>query len=210
MIYPATLNITILQNSTFELTVRALQNQKAITGFTVTNDNPVFAVPCHRLSAGDKVVIVPQGQSSASLPAPNSGTPETPCGLELNKIYFVIAAGLTTNTFTISDTSGGSPITVADTPMGSLMVAKPVDLTGYTADADLVNASTGPGLQVSTFTCTLPAAADGLVQISMTPAVTVALATGPNDWDLSLTSDTGVRYYWLQGIATVIKTNSRN
>ncbi len=208
MIYPATLNITILQNSTFELNVRALQNQKAITGFTVTNENPVFTVPCHRLSAGDKVVIVPQGQISASLPAATSETPEIPCGLELNRVYFVIATGLTTNTFTVSATSGGSPITVADTPLGSLMVAEPVDLTDYTADADLIDA--GTGLQVATFTCTLPVAVDGLVQIAMTPAVTVDLATGSNDWDLSLTSNTGVRYYWLQGTATVARTNSRN
>lgn len=208
MIYPATLNITILQNSTFELSLRALQNQKAITGFAVANSNPIFVVPCHRFSAGSKVVIVPQGQSSASLPAATPETYDVPCGLELNKVYFVVDTGLTTNTFTISETDGGSPITVADTPLGSLMVAEPVDLTDYTADADLIDITTKE--EVATFTCTLPAAADGLVQITMEPEITVDLTEGLNNWDLSLTSDTGARYYWLQGTATVTKTSSRS
>ena len=206
MIYPATLNITILQNSTFELTVRALQNQKAITGFTVTNDNPIFTVSCHGLSAGDKVVVVPQGQSSASLPAAAPTVPPVPCGLELNTVYFVSATGLTSNAFTVSATSGGSPITVADAPLTGMVIAEPVDLTGYTADADLKDGD----FQPATFTCTLPTPADGLVTAAMTPAVTAKLAVKTYDWDLSLTSGSGVRYYWLQGAAAVAKTNSRN
>jgi hypothetical protein len=88
------------------------------------------------------------------------------------------------------------------------MVAEPVDLTDYTADADLIDVITKE--EVATFTCTLPAAADGLVQITMEPEITVDLTEGLNNWDLSLTSDTGARYYWLQGTATVTKTSSRS
>jgi len=208
MIYPATLNIRILQNSTFELTVRALQNQKAITGLTVTNGNPIFAVPCHGLSAGDKVVVVPQGQGSASIPAAAPVAQQVPCGLELNKVYFVSATGLTAGAFTVSATNGGAAITVANEPLAGMVVAEPVDLTGYTADSD-IHEKNG-GVQVETFTCTLPTPADGLVRLTMAPSATVGIAANQYDWDLSLTSGSGVRYYWLQGDATVAKTNSRN
>jgi hypothetical protein len=33
---------------------------------------------------------------------------------------------------------------------------------------------------------------------------------GRYGWDASLTSSAGERYYWLQGVATVAKTYSRN
>ena len=209
MIYPAKLDITILQNSTFRAAFRALQNQQAISAFSVVSGNPFFTVSCHGLSANSKIVIVPPGAAEATLPA--TATPEppdVPCGLTLNQVYYVSATGLTASAFTVSTTSGGSPITVANTALDPMVIAQPVDLTGYSADADVKGLV--DDLQKATFTCALPTAADGLVSIAMTPSTTSGLETGRYGWDVSLTSDAGERYYWLQGIATVAKTYSRN
>lgn len=210
MIYPATLDITILQNSTFRLLYRALQKQKTIASFAVSTGSPVFTVPCHGLSAGDKVVVVPAGEVEAQYPSSAAPTPPAvPCGLELNRVYYVIASGLTTNAFTVSAISGGSAITVADQPLQSGMcIAQPVDLTGYTADADLKGLLDDQ--QVATFTCALPTANEGLVSISMTPSTAVGIEPGRYGWDASLTSGAGERYYWLTGVGTVQRTFSRN
>ena len=209
MIYPAKLDITILQNSTFRAVFRALQKQQAITAFTVTSGNPIFTVPCHGLIAGNKVVIVPPGDAEATLPATTTPEPpDVPCGLELNKVYFVSATGLTSSAFTVSATNGGSPITVADTALGTMVIAQPIDLTGYAADADVKGLT--DDLQKATFTCALETAADGLVSIAMTPSTAAGLEVGRYGWDASLTSGAGERYYWLQGVATVAKTYSRN
>jgi hypothetical protein len=209
VIYPAKLDITILQNSTFKAVFRALQKQQAITAFTVTSGNPIFTVPCHGLIAGNKVVIVPPGNAEATLPATTTpDPPDVPCGLELNKVYFVSATGLTSSAFTVSATNGGSPITVANTALGTMVIAQPIDLTGYAADADVKGLI--DDLQKATFTCALETAADGLVSIAMTPSTAAGLEVGRYGWDASLTSGAGERYYWLQGVATVAKTYSRN
>lgn len=210
MIYPARLDITILQNSSFRAVFRALQKQKTITTFAVTNDNPVFTVACHGLSAGDKVVVVPAGGTEAQFPSSSPQVvPARPCGLELNRVYFVSASGLTTNSFTVSATNGGSAITVANSPLATGMcIAQPVILTNYTVDADLKTLI--DDTQVATFTCALENAVDGLVSIAMAPSVPLGIEVGRYGWDVSLTSDAGERYYWLSGIATVERTYSRN
>jgi hypothetical protein len=209
VIYPAKLDITILQNSTFKAVFRALQKQQAITAFTVISGNPIFTVPCHGLIAGDKVVIVPPGDAEATLPAPAAPeAPDVPCGLTLNQVYFVSATGLTNSAFTVSATNGGAAITVANTALDPMVVAQPVDLAGYTADADVKGLA--DDLQKATFTCALETAADGLVNITMAPATTAGMEVGRYGWDASLTSSAGERYYWLQGVATVAKTYSRN
>lgn len=209
MIYPATLDITILQNSTFRLLYRALQKQKTIASFAVSTGSPVFTVPCHGLSAGDKVVIVPAGGVEAQYPSAAPTPPAVPCGLELNRVYYVIASGLTTNAFTVSATSGGSAITVADQPLeAGMCIAQPVVLTDYTADADMKGLIDDQ--QVATFTCAMHTASEGLVSISMTPSTALGIEPGRYGWDASLTSSGGERYYWLTGIATVKRTFSRN
>ena len=210
MIYPATLDITILQNSTFRTVFRALENKQTIEGLTVSGGAPFFNVDCHGLTAGDKVVIVPSGVAQAQFPSTSAPSPiEVPCGLELNRVYFVISSGLTSNAFTVSATSSGSAIAVTGSGLeAGACVAAPVDLTGYTADADLKGLI--DNAQVATFTCSLVTAADGLVSVAMTPATTSGLETGNYGWDVSLTSSGGERYYWLTGTATVQRTFSRN
>lgn len=194
MIYPATHNITILQNATWSGTFRATQNRQTLTSITIATGTPTFNCACHGLTAGDKVVF--------------TGGTTVPCGLTVNTIYYVISAGLTTDAFQVSATSGGSSISVSGEAAGTFYVAEPLDLTGYTVDADIKglidNAS------VATFTPALSDATNGEFTLTLAPAVTVDIETGQYGYDVSLTQGGGTRYYWLTGVATVQRTYSRN
>ena len=194
MIYPANYDITILQNSTWSGTFRATENRKTLASITITTGTPTFSCTCHGFTAGDKVVF--------------TGGTTVPCGLTLNTVYYVIATGLTADAFQVSATSGGASITVSDEATGTFYVAEPLNLAGYTIDADV------KGLidlaQVATFTPVLTDAANGEFTLTMLPAATVGLDTGRYGYDVSLTSGGGARYYWLTGVATVQRTYSRN
>jgi hypothetical protein len=194
MIYPATHNITILQNATWQGVYRATQQRQTLTGVAIAAGSPTFTALCHGLVANDKVVF--------------TGGTEVPCGLNLNTVYFVIATGLTTTDFRVSATSGGASITVTGNATGTFYVAKPLNLSGYTVDADI------KGLidlaQVATFTTTVINAADGAFTLALTPATTAAFEVGRYGYDISLTSGAGERYYWVTGVATVELTYSRS
>ena len=194
MIYPATYDITILQNATWSGTFRATQNRKELTSISIDAGTPTFNCSCHGFSAGDKVVF--------------TGGTLTPCGLTLNAVYYVIAAGLTTDAFQVSATSGGSSISVSGSATGTFYVAEPLNLTGYTVDADMKGLT--DLVQVATFTPALSDAANGEFTLTMTPATSAGIDTGRYGWDVSLTSSAGARYYWLTGVATVQTTYSRN
>lgn len=194
MITPATYDITILQNSTWSAILRATDSRQALESFTVNAGTPNFTKNCHGLSAGDKVVF--------------TGGTTVPCGFTVNTIYYVISAGLTEDQFQVSATSGGSSISVTGTATGNFYVARPLDLTNYTIDADIKELESLT--QVATFTCTITDAANGEFSLLLQPATTVGLAVGRYGYDVSLTSSGGTRYYWLTGVATVQLTYSRN
>jgi hypothetical protein len=194
MIYPATYNITILQNSTWSGSFRATQNRKQLSGITIDGGTPTFNCDCHGLQAGDKVVF--------------TGGTTIPCGIEINAIYYVISAGLTTGSFQVSATSGGSSISVSGSASGTFYVSTPVNLTGYTIDADIVQANSTT--IVATFTPALTDETNGEFSLTMSAATSVALTPKEYSWDLSLTSPSGSRYYWLTGVASVQKTYSRS
>lgn len=194
MIYPATHDITILQNATWSGTFRATQNRQTLTGITIVTGTPTFNCNCHGLTAGDKVVF--------------TGGTVVPCGLSINSVYYVIATGLTTSAFQVSATSGGSSITVSGEATGTFYVAEPLDLTGYTVDADIKGLS--DNVQVATFTPALSDAVNGEFTLTLAPATTAAIDTGRYGYDVSLTQGSGTRYYWLTGVATVQRTYSRN
>jgi len=194
MIYPATYDITILQNATWTGTFRATQNRQTLTGISINAGTPTFNCTLHGYSAGDKVVF--------------TGGTSVPAGLTINAVYYVISTGLTADAFQVSATSGGSSISVSGSAAGTFYVAEPLDLNGYTVDADI------KGLidlvQVATFTPALTDAANGEFTLTLTPATTAGLTTGRYGYDVSLTQGSGARYYWLTGIATVQTTYSRN
>jgi hypothetical protein len=194
MIYPATYNLTILQNATWKGSFRATQNRQTLSSITIAGGTPTFNCDCHGLTAGDKVVF--------------TGGTTIPCGLALNTIYYVISTGLTTGAFQVSASSGGASISVTGTATGTFYVAEPVNLTSYGIDADirgLINNSS-----IATFTSTITTAADGAFELVLPKETALTLAEGRYGYDVSLTTSGGERYYWLTGVATVQRTYSRN
>jgi hypothetical protein len=199
MIYPAAYDITILQNSTWKAALRATEQRRTIDSIVISGGKPLFNSECHKLINGDKVVFTGI--------APSGGSLQAPCGIELNTVYFVISSGLTSDAFYVATSSGGTAVSADSVGSGTFYAAKPVNLSGYTIDADL--RSLEADQQVATFSGALVTAADGLFQLSMAPSTTSGIETGRYGYDVSLTSG-GERYYWLQGIATVARTYSRN
>jgi hypothetical protein len=195
VIFPATYDIAIFQNATWNAEFRALNDDLELAGITVTSGTPTFNA-CHKFAVGDKVVF--------------TGGTKTPCGLELNKVYFVIAAGLTTNEFQVSETSGGSSISVEDEASGTFYVSRPINLTGYTIDSDVKKISGDRAIVSFSFTPSITNAVDGLFTLSLAPSVTEPLPLGDYQYDVSLTSSGGTRYYLIKGVATVQPTYSRN
>jgi hypothetical protein len=194
MIYPATYDITILQNATWSGTFRATQNRREFASITIAGTTPTFALPCHGFVANDKVVF--------------TGGTDVPCGLSLNTVYFVMSTGLTAGAFQVSATSGGATISTTGTATGTFYVATPLNITGYTVDSDIKGLI--DGAQVATFTAALTTPADGEFTLTLAPATTSGLSVGRYGYDVSLTQGGGTRYYWLTGIATVQLTYSRN
>jgi hypothetical protein len=194
MIYPGTYDITVLQNGTWREVFRATSEVKPVTVNTTTS---VFTSDCHKLLAGDRVYIAPTASGSV-----------LPCNFNINAVYFVIASGLTVSDFRISTTSSGSSVTLSGTASGTFSVSKPVDLTGYTIDADI------KGLidyqEVATFSTAITDASNGLFELSLTPSGTAGLEVGRFNYDVSLTASGGDRYYWVTGLLTVQRTYSRN
>lgn len=200
MIYPATYNITVLQNSTWSAAIRATGVRQQLDGVTVAGGAGTFTGECHGFVEGDKVVFTADPLTGQEL--------QIPCGLELNAVYYVIAAGLTADTFKVSATLGGSEIALTSDLVGTLYVAQPMNLTGYVVDADIYNATTNT--QLATMTCALTDSPNGVVTLTIPPATSAALSPGSYPYDVSFTSSVGTRYYFLKGVATVERTYSRN
>lgn len=196
MIYPASYDIVILQNSTWERSLRATDNRQALTSVAIASGFATFIKPCHSLLAGDKVVFTVDSGATV------------PCGVNINSVYFVIASGLTSDNFKVATTISGSQIAVNGTASGQYYVAEPINLTGYVIDADLIRAE--DNTQLASFVCTSPAPSDGEILMAMSPSVSFSIEEGEYNYDLSLTSASGERYYWLSGLATVQRTYSRN
>jgi len=196
MIYPASYDTIILQNSTWRASLRATENRQALTSVTVVSGAVTFNKACHSLLAGDKVVFTTDSGATV------------PCGLSLNTVYFVIASGLASDAFKVASTISGSELSVSGTASGQYYVAKPVNLSGYTIDADITGIL--DNAQVATFVCTSPTPEDGAVLMTLAPSVSSGITEGRYNYDVSFTSSGGDRYYWLTGIATVQRTFSRN
>jgi len=194
MITPATYDITVLQDSTWKRFFRVTQNRQELSGVAVSTGTPTFAKACHDLVAGDRVVFVSEKVKPL-------------CGLELNKVYFVIAAGLTEDEFQVSVTNGGTSITVSGALSGSLFVSQPIDLTGYSIDSDVVTADSS--VQVATFTPTITEEAGGGFELVLAAAASKKLIPAEYKYDVTLISSGGERYYPLTGNLTIRRTFSR-
>ena len=194
MIYPASHDITILQNATWKGSFRATQNRQTLSSITIAGTTPTFNCDCHGLVANAKVVF--------------TGGTTIPCGLALNTVYYVISANLTTSAFQVSASIGGISISVTGTATGTFYVAEPVNLTSYGIDADIRGLIDNSS--IATFTPTITTAADGAFELELPKETALTLAEGRYGYDVSLTTSGGERYYWLTGVATVQRTYSRN
>lgn len=199
MIYPATYDITILQNATWKASMRATQDRQPLSGITVSGGVALFNTECHGLVADDAVLFAVQAAPPVAV---------VPCGMSLNTVYYVISSGLTADQFQVAATVSGSAITIDKPSSGTFYVAKPINLSGYTIDADVTGIL--DNAQVATFVCSITNAPLGVFEMSMAPAVSSGIEAGRYNYDVSLTSSPGERYYWLTGVATVQRTYSRN
>lgn len=190
MIYPATYDIVVLQNATWKNQFRATENQKQVA---IDISGSTFTANCHGFGNGQKVVF-----AGGSLP----------CGMTDNTVYYVIASGLTNDSFKVATTSGGTSLALNGTASGTSYVSTPMNLSGYTVDADIRGLIENQ--YVGTFTTSLVNATEGLFQLELSPTTTSGFEIGQFGYDVSLTSSGGERYYWLTGRMTVQSTYSRN
>ena len=192
MIYPSTLNLTVLQDSTFEQDLVITEAAKPATLNDATN---LITSPCHGLVAGDRIAFaVTDGR--------------LPCGIQATENYFVLASGFTTGAFKISNTSGGSEIdfTIIDAA-ATYEIGKVIDLTSYTFDAD-IRSGFGESLAGS-LVCTATSAVAGKLRLSLTATTTAAFTAGSYVWDLKLKT-AGTSYFYAKGSFTVTATVSRD
>lgn len=193
MIYPSTLNLTVLQDSTFEQDLIITESARPVTINDATN---VFTSQCHKFTAGARVAFSADNDA------------ELPCGLTGGVAYYVIADGLTGSNFKVSATAGGTEIDVSIVSTGATYkVGKVLDLTSYSFDADIRQAA--GGADVASFTCTKLDATSGTLRLSMTPATTLGITVGTYAWDLKL--KTGQKsFFYAKGNVTVESTISRD
>ena len=192
MIYPSTLNLTVLQDSTFEQDLVITEAAKAATLNDATN---VITSACHGLVAGDRIAFaVTDGR--------------LPCGIQATENYCILADGFTTSSFKISTSAGGSEVdfTILDTA-ATYEIGKILNLTGYTFDADI--RSEFGGSLVGSLVCTVTSAVTGKLNLSLTAATTAALAAGVYLWDLKLKVPYVSSYFYAKGSVTVTATVSR-
>lgn len=209
MIYPASYDITILQNATWRASFRVTQNRKQLDSVAVSGGTTLFSLDCHGLAANDRVVFTIPSVSSDStyISLEPSPTVKVPCGLSLNTVYYVMASGLTASSFYVAASSGGTAISTTGNASGTFYVAQPVGLSGYVIDSDVKQPLTNT--QVATFSSSIVDSANGEFQLTMAPAVSSGIEAGRYNYDVSLTQPNGDRYYWLTGVATVGTTYSR-
>ena len=192
MIYPSTLNLTVLQDSTFEQDLIITEAAKPATLNDATN---VITSACHGLVAGDRIAFAVSGG-------------RLPCGIQATENYFVLADGFTTGAFKISTSAGGSEVdfTILDTA-ATYEIGKVIDLTTYTFDAD-IRSGFGESLAGSLI-CTATSAIAGKLSLSLTATTTAAFTAGSYVWDLKLKT-AGTSYFYAKGSFTVTATVSRD
>tara|TARA_R110000868_G_scaffold321357_1_gene582398 strand:- start:434 stop:1012 length:579 start_codon:yes stop_codon:yes gene_type:complete len=192
MIYPSTLNLTVLQDSTFEQDLIITEAAKAATLNDATN---VITSACHGLVAGDRIAFAVSGG-------------RLPCGIQATENYFVLADGFTTGAFKISTSAGGTEVdfTILDTA-ATYEIGKVIDLTTYTFDAD-IRSGFGESLAGSLI-CTATSAIAGKLSLSLTAVTTAAFAAGAYVWDLKLKT-ASTSYFYAKGTFTVTATVSRD
>jgi len=91
-------------------------------------------------------------------------------------------------------------LAVSSGPDGGPFV--PVDLTGCTAAAQIRETVTAASPS-ATITCVISDPTGGVIDLSMTPAVTTTLTAGKKVWDIEITLSNGKKFTYLKGTVTV-------
>jgi hypothetical protein len=192
VIYPSALDLTVLQDSTFEQDLIVMEAVKAATVNDATN---TITCQCHGFAVGDRVAFGALGG-------------DLPCGLTGGVAYFVIATGLTGSAFRVSTTSGGSEVdfTVVS-PAATYVAGRAINLTNYTFDADVrLDYGLAP---IASLTCTKLDAPSGTLRLSLTATQTLALSDGIYIWDLKFKTSQK-SFYYAKGTVTIEPTVSRD
>lgn len=185
---------TIYQNAAYSVQMRLTDRLRPAT---ITSTGLVNC-PCHGLGIGAKVVLLSQ-QPEASL-----------CGAILNQIYYVSLLDFSSSTLRLAASSNGSNLlNITSAGNQQFFVAQPVNITGYTIDADICKKQTNIRVQVGTFACTLDTPVDGAFSLNLTPAASLAIAADEYAYDVSMTPSSGDRFYAVRGEVPVAVTRSR-
>jgi hypothetical protein len=155
----------------------------------------------HKLVAGDRVVLVIK--SGDALPE----------GFDENQPYWVLADGLTTLRYKLSEAQNGDPISPPAAGDAEIISAKCIDISNDVLDADiasLVQTEDDTEQRVGTFDVSKTDPLTGLARFRRAPDATPVIAAGRYQYDVSRTTPDDDRYYYLGGTITVSKTVSRN
>lgn len=120
---PATLNLNLTRGITFGPIV-FLFSSKVLGIVTVNPGQDFFTCPDHGLTA-DKAVRFKVTDG------------ELPNGINSSTIYYVIADGLTVDTFKVSETLDGSEVNMSGTGSGTQQVIEPADMTDWIPYAEV-------------------------------------------------------------------------
>lgn len=185
MIHPAIVNLSAIQGSTFD---QDLTITGPVHDVDADDNTNLFICLCHEFSVGDRVVFAPaQG--------------ELPCGIADGAAYYVIADGLTDDTFKISLVLNGSPVSFHLTGNeAGLKVGKAVDLTFYTLNA-YIKVPEGESL-LQAFTCLKTDSASGRMRLILNATTTGKLGLGNYRWVLEL-STAQYQYFYATGVFTL-------
>lgn len=200
---------SIQQNSSYDLVLRMTETFK---GTTVNNVTSTFTSPCHGFQANDAIVFLnPNSNADYSvITASDIQSFTQSCKLKFNELYYVSSTDLTDEQFKVSTTAGGTPIVLGGTADTNVyLAARPLNIAGFTFDADICEASTASRIEVATFTTSIVTANQGTFRLSLTPAVTASMSPGSYAYDVSVTPPDGKRFYAMRGTIAVELTRSR-
>lgn len=185
---------TIYQDAAYRVQLRLTDRLRSAT---ITSTSLIES-DCHGLAIGAKVVLL------SKLPTANL------CGASFNKIYYVSSTDFAPNAFKMATLPiGGSLLNISEAGNQEFYIAQPIDITGYTIDADICKKQTNIRVQVASFSATIDTAVDGAFSLRMMPAASIAVAAGEYAYDVGMTPPNGERFFAIAGEVPVAVTRSR-
>lgn len=185
---------TIYQNAAYRIQLRLTDR---LRNASIT-DTGLVECECHGLAVGAKVVLL------SKLPTANL------CGAVLNQIYYVSPLDFSATSFRISTALiGGNVLNISSAGNQEFYIAQPIDITGYTIDADICKKQTNIRVEVASFSPTIDTAIDGAFSLRLTSSASLAIAAGDYAYDVSMTPPSGERFFAIAGDVPVAVTRSR-